>query len=148
MSSSTSGEYAGDKSAPATYQDLADNASAVLIDVRTRAEWTFVGIPDIRGLDREPVLIEWQQFQGQPTVSDFVTALSNELQTRGVAKGDPLYFLCRSGARSLSAAVAMTQAGFTQCYNITDGFEGPLDAHGHRGTVGGWKHSKLPWVQS
>ncbi len=148
MSSSTSGEYAGDKSAQTTYQDLTDNGSAVLIDVRTRAEWTFVGIPDIRGLDREPVLVEWQQFQGQPTVTDFVTTLSNELETRGVAKSDPLYFLCRSGARSLAAAVAMTQAGYTRCYNITDGFEGPLDAHGHRGTVGGWKHSNLPWVQS
>ncbi|AXS38983.1 rhodanese-like domain-containing protein [Breoghania sp. L-A4] len=148
MSSDASGGYAGDKTATATYQDLVDNPSAVLIDVRTRAEWTFVGIPDIRGLDREPVLVEWQQFQGQPTASDFVTTLGDELAKRGVEKSDPLYFLCRSGARSLSAAIAMTQAGFTQCYNITDGFEGPLDADGHRGSVGGWKQSNLPWVQS
>lgn len=148
MSSHASGSYAGDKSASETYEELAANPSATLVDVRTRAEWTFVGIPDIRGLDREPVLLEWQPFGGQPSPSDFAAALGNELEKRGVAKDAPLYFLCRSGARSLSAAVVMTQAGYQTCFNVTDGFEGPLDAGGHRGVVGGWKQSGLPWIQS
>lgn len=148
MSSSTSGGYAGDKSVADTYAALSENPSATLIDVRTHAEWTFVGIPDIRVLNREPVLVEWQQFQGQGTAPDFVTTLSEELKQRGVTQNDPLYFLCRSGARSRAAAMAMTQAGYTQCFNIADGFEGPLDEQGHRGAVGGWKQGALPWVQS
>lgn len=148
MSSNASGAYAGDKTASDTYKDLTEKHSATLIDVRTRAEWTFVGIPDIRGLNREPVLAEWQQFQGQPAAPTFVAALSEELEKRGVAKNDPLYFLCRSGARSLAAAMAMAQTGYTQCYNVVDGFEGPLDEHGHRGSIGGWKQCKLPWMQS
>ncbi len=148
MSSSTTGGYAGDKSAAETYQDLSDKPAAILIDVRTHAEWTFVGIPDIRALDREPVLVEWQQFQGQGPAPDFVANLSAELEQRGAAPDSPLYFLCRSGARSRSAAIAMTQTGYAHCFNVSDGFEGALDEDGHRGTVGGWKHSALPWVQS
>ena len=148
MSSNTSGGYAGDISASDTYQDLGDKPSAILIDVRTHAEWTFVGIPDIRSLNREPVLVEWQQFQGQGSAPDFVASLTAELERRGATQNDPLYFLCRSGARSRSAAMAMTQAGYTQCFNVADGFEGPLDDHGHRGTVAGWKNSALPWAQS
>lgn len=148
MSNELTGDYAGEKSVSETYQDLTDNASATLIDVRTRAEWTFVGIPDIRLLGREPVLVEWQQFQGQGSAPEFAAALSAELENRGVEKNDPLYFLCRSGARSLAAARVMTQAGHTHCFNVTDGFEGPLDAEGHRGTVGGWKQAGLPWIQS
>jgi len=58
-----------------------------------------------------------------------------------------IYFLCRSGVRSLAAAKAAQEAGYAHVYNITDGFEGPVDATGHRGTVSGWKASELPWRQ-
>ena len=58
-----------------------------------------------------------------------------------------IYFLCRSGARSNSAAMALTQAGYTACFNISEGFEGPHDQNRHRGSTAGWKASGLPWVQ-
>jgi rhodanese-related sulfurtransferase len=59
----------------------------------------------------------------------------------------PVLFLCRSGVRSAAAAEAAARAGYAHAYNVTEGFEGPLDADGHRG-VSGWKAAGLPWRQS
>jgi rhodanese-related sulfurtransferase len=55
-------------------------------------------------------------------------------------------FLCRSGARSMRPRLA-TEAGYTNCYNILEGFEGDKDANGHRNKVGGWRKAGLPWIQ-
>jgi rhodanese-related sulfurtransferase len=60
----------------------------------------------------------------------------------------PVMFLCRSGVRSHAAAQLAAQSGYARAMNILEGFEGDLDAHGHRGTVGGWRKAGLPWVQS
>ncbi len=79
---------------------------------------------------------------------DFAAQLAAELAARGVSKDAPLYFICRSGARSRHAAVAMADAGFTQCFNVAGGFEGPHDPERHRGQVEGWKAAGLPWTQS
>ena len=51
-------------------------------------------------------------------------------------------------ARSLAAARLMGALGYERCFNVTDGFEGPPDGAGHRGTVAGWKASGLPWRQT
>ena len=72
---------------------------------------------------------------------------SAELANRGVTPDQTTLFICRSGNRSAAAAIAMTAKGFTRCYNVAEGFEGPLDADKHRGTLGGWKARGLPWVQ-
>ena len=80
--------------------------------------------------------------------ADFAPRLLEIMRARGVAATAPVLFLCRSGARSRAAAVAMTQAGQERCYNIADGFEGPLDDKQRRGAVGGWKARGLPWAQS
>ncbi|ADZ72751.1 Putative rhodanese-like sulfurtransferase [Polymorphum gilvum SL003B-26A1] len=120
----------------------------MLVDVRTRAEWSFVGVPDLRGQGKDVLLVEWQGFPAGTPVPDFVATLSEQLGTRGLGPDTPIYFLCRSGVRSLHAAVAMTEAGYRACYNIAGGFEGPLDEAGHRGRLGGWKAVGLPWVQS
>ena len=108
-----------------------------LIDVRTQAEWEYVGhIPDT-------MLIEWNTYPNGQRNPDFL----NELQAQ-VAKGEaPVMFLCRSGARSHQAAQAATQAGYPNSYNILEGFEGDKDANGHRNTVGGWRFAGLPWTQ-
>ena len=79
---------------------------------------------------------------------DFVATLGGLLEERGAGRDGAIYFLCRSGVRSRAAAIAMTVAGFGACYNVSGGFEGPLDAGGHRGTLEGWKHDGLPWRQS
>jgi rhodanese-related sulfurtransferase len=116
---------------------------AQLVDVRTDAEWQYVGLPDLRGAGKQAVLVSWQYFPSGNINPDFVA----ELRDAGLSEGQSLYFICRSGVRSLSAACAAVQAGFTSCFNVADGFEGPTDAAGHRGTVGGWKMEGLPWRQ-
>lgn len=115
---------------------------ARLVDVRTRAEWMFVGIANLDTLGRKPVLIEWSQLGGtlNPTFLDQLTA---ELPL-----ATPLLMMCRSGARSLAAGNAALGAGYQTVINISDGFEGDLDPFGHRGQINGWRHAGLPWQQS
>ena len=64
------------------------------------------------------------------------------------AEDAPIYCICRSGARSASAASALTEAGFSNCFNVAEGFEGDLDDSRHRGQANGWKARGLPWIQS
>ncbi|WP_298818639.1 rhodanese-like domain-containing protein [uncultured Roseibium sp.] len=142
------GGYAGNFSAKEAFQQLSEQQDAVLVDVRTQAEWAFVGIPDLRPIGKEPVLAEWQSFPSSGPNPDFASTVSNQLVKKGLDQSAPIYFLCRSGARSQAAAIALTQAGYTHCYNISDGFEGPLDADRHRGTQAGWKAAGLPWIQN
>ena len=111
---------------------------AKLVDVRTRAEWDWVGrIPG-------SVMLEWNTWPSGERNPDFIAELQAKVP-RGPA---PLLFICRSGARSHSAALAATQAGYPSCYNVLEGFEGDKDAQGHRSSVGGWRAAGLPWIQS
>lgn len=143
----TDGVKIEDVPADETWAHLKDDAKAVLIDVRTRPEWTFVGLPDLSTLNKRVVTIEWQTVPENRVDPDFVEKLSRLLEGAGVAKDDELFFVCRSGARSHSAAVAMADAGYTRCRNVEDGFEGPLDPTQKRGQVAGWKAAGLPWRQ-
>lgn len=128
-----------------TFQALSDNPSARLVDVRTKAEWAYVGLPDVSTTPSgEPLLIEWQVFPTMAVADDFGQALQSVCPDPSTA----LYFICRSGARSLAAARLMCALGYENCFNVTDGFEGPPDAQGHRGSVAGWKASGLPWRQT
>ena len=129
------------------WKRLAADKSAVLIDVRTRAEWAYVGLPDLSAVGKQPVLVEWQMFPENRVNDRFVESLSETLETAGARAGDELFFLCRSGGRSKMAAQAMTKAGYTACRNVADGFEGPLDTNRHRGQSAGWKAAGLPWAQ-
>jgi rhodanese-related sulfurtransferase len=136
--------YAGNVAPKTAWKILTERADAVLIDVRTRAEWNFVGVPDLAGVGKKPALLEWQMFPSMQPNPDFVSALA-----AGISDKDaPLLFLCRSGARSAAAAKAMTAAGYSTCLNVSDGFEGPLDGEARRGTSDGWKASGLPWRQT
>ncbi|MDH4983197.1 rhodanese-like domain-containing protein [Hyphomicrobium sp. D-2] len=126
---------------------LSKDESAVLIDVRTRAEWTFVGLPDLSGIGKRVLTVEWQTYPESDVNAGFAERLTQALDAAGATKDTELLFICRSGARSRMAAEAMTRAGFRQCRNVADGFEGPLDADRHRGQVAGWKAAGLAWVQ-
>jgi rhodanese-related sulfurtransferase len=148
MSAQTSNAYAGDISAADAYSILERDKSAVLVDVRTKAEWAYVGVPDLSGIDKETIFVEWQEFPTMKVAADFAPRLLEILHAHGVSAKTPLLFLCRSGVRSRAAAVAMTQAGQELCYNIAQGFEGPLDDKQKRGAVDGWKAAGLPWAQS
>lgn len=110
---------------------------AKLVDVRTQAEWDYVGhVP-------ESVLIEWNTYPSGQRNQQFL----EQLQSKVPKTDAPMMFLCRSGARSHHAAMAATQAGYSNSYNILEGFEGDKDADGHRNTVGGWRVASLPWTQ-
>jgi rhodanese-related sulfurtransferase len=148
MSFSGATDYAGDISATEAYERLQSSPVAVLVDVRTVAEWTFVGLPDIEATGRPRILLEWQTFPPSENPSPFTTRLDATLRDLGAGPDAELFFLCRSGGRSRAAAIAMTGTGYQRCYNVADGFEGPLDPEGHRGRVGGWKVDGLPWKQS
>ena len=135
--------YAGDLSARKAWDLLSENPKAQLVDVRTDAEFAYVGSPDLSSLGKEVLAVQWKIFPDMDINPEFVDQVSSS----GVDKDAPLLFLCRSGVRSLGAAEAMTAAGFRECYNVAGGFEGDRDAEGHRGTVTGWKVDGLPWRQ-
>lgn len=137
-----SGKFAGDLGPQQAWQALTETAGAVLLDVRTKAEWTFVGGPDLSGLGRDVLQIEWQTF---PTLARN-GAFLEEFRAKAVATDRPLFVICRSGVRSRAAAEALADLGYTT-YNIADGFEGQIDQSGHRG-VGGWRALGLPWKQT
>ncbi|HVY99467.1 MAG TPA: rhodanese-like domain-containing protein [Dongiaceae bacterium] len=136
--------YAGDISPKQAWDMLAQDKAAVLVDVRTRPEWSFVGIPDLGSLGKQVVLLSWQVYPEMKVDADFIAKLRAQLPGGPEA---PVLFLCRSGARSRSAAQALTAAGYSRCYNVSEGFEGDKDGNSHRGRRGGWKHASLPWVQ-
>jgi len=126
-----------------TWQALNTDPDAVLVDVRTDAEWNFVGLPDLAPAGKQLVLIPWQLYPSMQMNGAF----ADHLRKAGITPLNKLYFLCRSGARSLAAGQAAQAAGFPHAFNIADGFEGPVDAEGHRGQIAGWKASGLPWKQ-
>jgi rhodanese-related sulfurtransferase len=145
---SQSPSYAGDVDPKQAWDALSQHPQAQLIDVRTEAEWAYVGLPDVSPLQRQVLLCEWQSFPDLSLNPAFVADASAALAAAGHAKGEPIFFLCRSGARSRSAAIAMTQAGYGPCFNVREGFEGALDQEHHRGRRAGWKADGLPWMQS
>jgi rhodanese-related sulfurtransferase len=136
-------DYAGDVPPKQAWDILSKDKDAVLVDVRTDAEWLFVGLPDLAALGKEAVRIAWQTYPGMNLNPDFVEAV----KAAAPKKDAQILFLCRSGQRSKSAAIALTQVGYSRCYNIAEGFEGDKDANAHRSTVGGWKFAGLPWKQ-
>lgn len=116
--------------------ELMQSGAAKLVDVRTKPEWDYVGkIPG-------SLLIEWQSYPSSLLNPEFLAQL--QLQ---VNKDERVMFLCRSGARSSSAAKRATEAGYSQSYNVLQGFEGDKDGEGHRSSVGGWRYAGLPWTQ-
>lgn len=133
--------YAGDVTPTEAYAVVTASEDAVLVDVRTRAEWAHVGVPQLDS-QHHPLFVEWQRYPDGSVNESFV----DELRAAGVAEGAPLYFMCRSGVRSVAAAEAATAAGLGPAYNVLEGFEGPHDSEGHR-TVSGWKVAGLPWKQ-
>jgi rhodanese-related sulfurtransferase len=134
--------YAGEVDPSDAFAVLQADADAVLVDVRTNAEWSYVGLPDLTQIGKRVIFLEWQHFPDGTLNGSFV----EQLREAGVVEGVPVYFLCRSGVRSAAAAKAATVAGLGPAYNVSDGFEGPLGRGGHR-DVSGWKASGLPWRQ-
>lgn len=134
--------YAGDVTPQEAWDMLVDDPEVMLVDVRTSAEWRFVGTPDLSSVGGQTEFIEWVGYpDGAPN-----EAFVDQLREAGAKEGRTVLFLCRSGQRSIGAAMAATDAGFGPAYNVLEGFEGALDGDGHRGAEG-WKATGLPWRQ-
>jgi rhodanese-related sulfurtransferase len=130
--------------APAqTWEALQADEDAQLVDVRTDVEWTYVGLPDLKAAGKQTLLIPWQVYPTMQRNGSF----EENLRAAGLTAEHKIYFICRSGVRSMAAAEAARSAGFPHVFNVADGFEGPPDVAGHRGTTAGWKAEGLPWRQ-
>ncbi len=129
--------YSGAVTPPEASALLTSLPGAILIDVRTRAEWDYVG--------RVPgsILIEWNTYPEGTRNPAFL----EQLRAAAANADAPVLFLCRSGQRSDHAARAARAAGYTHAFNVLEGFEGDKDASGQRGHVNGWRKAGLPWVQ-
>jgi rhodanese-related sulfurtransferase len=121
---------------------LRDEPKSLLVDVRTEAEWAYVGLPDLESLGKSVLRVCWQIFPAM----NVNPAFEEQLRAQGAAEDHTLLLLCRSGVRSKKAALLLREKGFADCRNVTDGFEGQLDEAKHRGK-GGWKSLGLPWKQ-
>ncbi|NOX74124.1 MAG: rhodanese-like domain-containing protein [Alphaproteobacteria bacterium] len=125
-------------------------ANTVLVDVRTKAEWSFVGIPDLDALNQELIKVEWLAFPEMSVNPEFTGELFSSFGDRFPEK---IFFICRSGVRSQDAADYVTDVlreigRETLCINVAEGFEGDLDDDKHRGTKNGWKNRGMAWRQS
>ena len=139
--------YSGDKTCIETMATLSSSDCAAMVDVRTTHEWQTIGVPDlsqISGASKEVVFVEWQMFPTMQVNLEFANDTHAKLEAMGIAKNDPVFCLCRSGARSKGAASALTAMGYTKAYNVLGGFEGDPDATGKRTHINGWVFDQLP----
>ena len=146
MSRADQDAYAGDVPVDEAFRMLEADAKALMVDVRTEPEWQYVGAPDLSGLNKDIVFLSWQIYPSMQIRPDYVERLSEELRKRGADETARVLFLCRSGVRSQHAAKLATEHGYTNCFNILEGFEGDKDNNGHRKNVNGWCKAGLPWL--
>ncbi len=140
--------YAGDVSCHDCWSSLERDSASQLVDVRTLAEWNFVGIPDLGSIGKELIKVEWQSFPSMGLNPGFVNEVAHQLEAAGASHKADIFILCRSGVRSMAAANAITKAGYEMAFNVTGGFEGDPDENRQRGNRNGWKHDELPWRQN
>ena len=130
---------------------LSENKKSVLIDVRTKEEFSFVGIANATNFDNRMILLPLRFLPNMEENPDFAVTLSESLE-KMFSGQEPsnitLLFICRSGARSNEAANYFINLGYKNSYNIISGFEGDLNEENHRGKLNGWKAENLPWRQS
>lgn len=140
--------YAGDIDPKQAWDLLSKESDAVLVDVRTSAEWSFVGLADLSSLGKQPVTIEWQSLPAMARNPNFDSDTKGALSQLSTSPDSAVIFICRSGARSREAAISLARLGFKRCYNLAGGFEGDIDTERHRGRRSGWKFHGLPWKQT
>jgi len=129
--------YEGALTPKEAYQLMQSAPGAKIVDVRTRAEIDWVGrVPGA-------VEIEWMSYPGMKPNPNFMAALEQQ-----VDKESLVMFLCRTAQRSHAAAMTATQAGWADCYNILEGFEGDKNPNNQRNALTGWRAAGLPWEQS
>lgn len=128
-----------------TWQMLESDHRAVLVDIRSSMEYLFVGHP--LGAVHIPWIDEPEWIVNPRFVADIRKLLLGgacSVDSHGCAS---IILICRSGKRSKDAGRTLLDAGLTGVYHVSEGFEGDLDEHHHRGTLGGWRFHNLPWEQ-
>ena len=125
------------------FNKLSEISNSYLIDIRTKPEWEFIGVPDLSSLNKKTIFISWHMYPEMKINSLF----ENQITESNIKKNDKLFLICRSGNRSSDAAEFLTSCGFTNCFNVKDGFEGEIGPNHQRSTINGWKYYKLPWKQ-
>ncbi len=125
----------------AAYAALTSTPDAQLVDCRSMAEWKLIGAPDLSAIDKQVIYLEWQTLDGQRNAG-----FCEEIAAQH-SKDTPIYIICRSGVRSAAACTALAEAGFSSLFNVAGGFEGNINADGHRASQEGWKFEGLPWRQ-
>ena len=125
------------------FEKLSKMPDSHLVDVRTKPEWLFVGLPNLQSLQKKTVCVSWHVYPNMNINVNF----ESEILNSGINKQDTIFLICRSGQRSSYAAEFLISRGFTNCFNVIDGFEGEIGPDYHRSTVNGWKYNKLPWKQ-
>ena len=119
---------------------LREKPTAILLDVRSKVEFDYVGHPV------DAVHVPLQEAPDWQTDPDFVQKVIEQL---GESSRDiTILIICRSGKRSMLAAQLLAAQGYTHTANIAEGFEGDLDENRHRGNVNGWRFHGLPWEQT
>jgi len=125
------------------FKILKKNKQSHLVDVRTKEEWEYVGIPDLTSINKKTIFISWHLYPDMRINSDFRADILHSK----IKQDDTIFLICRSGQRSLEAAQYLNKLGYKNSYNVFDGFEGNKNLSNHRSKLNGWKYSKLPWKQ-
>ena len=125
------------------FEKLSIEVHSHLIDVRTKPEWVYVGVPDLSSINKNVIFISWQVYP-EMEINKF---FENQVLESNIQKDNNLYFICRSGNRSYSAAESLASRGFSNCFNVIDGFEGKLNHKHQRALIDGWQFNNLPWKQ-
>ena len=125
------------------FERLSEESSSYLVDVRTKPEWLFVGLPDLQSLNKQTICVSWHMYPEMEINENF----KSEILESGINKQDTIFLICRSGNRSCDAAEFLASRGFTNCFNVIDAYEGENDPNHQRSTINGWKYYKLPWKQ-
>jgi len=125
------------------FNKLSEISNAYLIDVRTKPEWEYIGVPDLSSLNKKIICISWHVYPEMKINSLF----ENQVFKSNIKKNDNLFLICRSGTRSSHAAKFLVSCGYNHCINVADGFEGNKNTQSKRSTINGWKYNNLPWKQ-
>lgn len=138
--------------------EMANKEKVLFLDVRTRAEVNFLGIPTVADANIPYMEIDslysWDEKKGvfklEPN-SGFMTEVQQRIKQKGMDTNSKIIVMCRSGDRSAKAADLLAKSGYKNVYSVVDGYEGDVAKEGdHKGqrAVNGWRNANLPWTYS
>lgn len=137
-------QIAGEIEPKQAYEVLQKEEKSFLVDVRTQAEWAFTGVADLSSINKKTLLVSWLNYPNMQPNQNFVQQLTEKIPD----KNSKIFFLCKTGGRSFDAAQNISQLGYTNCFNVINGYEGDLNEKNQRSSINGWRASGLPWHQN